>query len=82
MAEKRRKMLWGITPFLSGLLLVGALTVLFGALEVASADEPTCGDVRSVPRPRLISRRPPRATSRGSSCKYLFNTRRFGWKSA
>jgi hypothetical protein len=43
--ENRRKLLWGIAPFLAGLLLVGALTILFGALEVANADEPLCGDV-------------------------------------
>jgi hypothetical protein len=44
MTGKRRRMLWGAVPFLAGLLLVGAMTVLFGAPEVVNADEPACGD--------------------------------------
>ena len=45
MAEKRLKVLWGVAPFLTGMLLVGVMMVLFGALQVASANEPSCGDV-------------------------------------
>ena len=44
MVEKRRRIWWGIVPFLIGLLLIGAMSVLFGGPGVANADEPVCGD--------------------------------------
>jgi hypothetical protein len=44
MTEKRRRLLWGGAPFLAGLLVVGAMSVLFGAPGVANAYEPVCGD--------------------------------------
>ena len=44
MIEKPIRLLWGGVPFLAGLLLVGAMSVLFGTPGVANADEPVCGD--------------------------------------
>jgi hypothetical protein len=44
MAEKRKRVLWGAVPFLAGLLVVGAMTFLFGAPRVANANGSTCGD--------------------------------------
>jgi hypothetical protein len=44
MTERRSRILWGAVPFLAGLVLVGAMTLLFGAPGVANAVGPVCGD--------------------------------------